>query len=125
MQSSLDRTGVCVSSSYSKKLLYMYVLLSKHCLPLFQEVESRRFCCILEAYILSIQYHIFSPTGDAESTTVHAAEYQLGVGKPGDTFSVSADSALGRSSIITGTTAGVTQFSEVSQITDCYWCSLF
>ena len=47
------------------------------------------------------------------------------VGKPGDTFSISADSAIERSSVITGTTAGVTQFSEVSQITDCYWCSLF
>ena len=44
----------------------------------------------------------------------------LAVGKPGDTASISADSALGRSSVITGTTAGVTQFSEVSQITDCY-----
>ena len=42
----------------------------------------------------------------------------LTVGKPGDTFSISADSALGRSSVITGTTAGVTQFSEVSEITD-------
>ena len=44
----------------------------------------------------------------------------LAVGKPGDTFSISADSALGKSSVITGTTAGVTQFSEVSQITDWY-----
>ena len=42
----------------------------------------------------------------------------LAEGKPGDTFSISADSALGRSSVITGTTAGVTRFSEVSQITD-------
>ena len=108
-----------------KKLLYMHVLLSKHCLPLFQDLEPQRFCCILEAYIPSTQCHIFSPTGDAESIAVHVAEYRLGVGKPGDTFSVSADSALGRSSVITGTTAGVTQFSEVSQITDCYWCSLF
>ena len=56
---------------------------------------------------------------DAELSSMAA------VGKPGDTFSISADSALGRSSVITGTTAGVTQFSEVSQITDCYWCSLF
>ena len=60
--------------------------------------------------------------GDAELSSMAAG---LAVGKPGDTFSVSADSALGRSSVITGTTAGVTQFSEVSQITDCYWCSLF
>ena len=37
---------------------------------------------------------------------------RLVVGK--DTLSI-ADSALGRSSIATGTTAGVTQFSEVSQ----------
>ena len=42
----------------------------------------------------------------------------LVMGKPGDTFSISADSALGRSSAITGTTARVTEFSEVSQITD-------
>jgi hypothetical protein len=43
----------------------------------------------------------------------------LAVGKRGDTSSITAaDSALGRSSVITGTTAGVTQFSEVSQITD-------
>ena len=61
----------------------------------------------------------FSPTGDAGSVAaVHGGRYGLAVGKPGDTFSISADSALGRSSVITGTTAGVTQFSEVSQITD-------
>ena len=36
----------------------------------------------------------------------------LAVGIPGDTFSI-ADSGLGRSSVIAGTTA---QFSEVSQI---------
>jgi hypothetical protein len=53
--------------------------------------------------------------GDAELSSVAAG---LAVGKPGDTASISADSALGRSSVITGTTAGVTQFSEVSQITD-------
>ena len=68
---------------------------------------------------------LFSPTGDAESVAVQSAGYGLAVGKPGDTFSISADSALGRSSVITGTTARVTQFSEVSQITDCYWSSLF
>ena len=51
--------------------------------------------------------------GDTELSSMAAG---LAVDKPGDT----ADSALGRSSIITGTTAGVTQFSEVSQITDCY-----
>ena len=49
----------------------------------------------------------------------------LAMDKLGDTFSISADSAIGRSSVITGTTAGVTQFSEVSQIIDCYWSSLF
>ena len=59
--------------------------------------------------------------GDAELSSMAAG---LAVGKPGDTFSI-ADSALGRSSVITGTTAGVTQFSEVSQITDCYCSSLF
>ena len=39
--------------------------------------------------------------------------------------SISADSAVGtlRSSVITGTTAGVTQFSEVSQITAARVCS--
>ena len=56
--------------------------------------------------------------GDAELSSMAAG---LAVGKP---ESVSADSALGRSSVITGTTAGVTQLSEVSQITDCYWSSL-
>ena len=60
--------------------------------------------------------------GDAELSSMAAG---LAVGKPGDTASISADSALGRSSVITGTTAGVTQFSEVSQITDCYWSGLF
>ena len=60
--------------------------------------------------------------GDAELSSMVAG---LAVGKPGDTASISADSALGRSSVITGTTAGVTQFSEVSQITDCYWSGLF
>ena len=41
----------------------------------------------------------------------------LTVGKPDDRFSI-ADSALGRSSVVSMTTAGVTEFSEVSQITD-------
>ena len=68
---------------------------------------------------------LFSPTGDTESVAVQSARYRLAEGKPEDTFSISADSALERSSVITGTTAGVTQFSEVSQITDCYWSSLF
>ena len=60
--------------------------------------------------------------GDTELSSMVAG---LAVGKPGDTASISADSALGRSSVITGTTAGVTQSSEVSQITDCYWSGLF
>ena len=42
---------------------------------------------------------------------------ELAVGKLGDTFS-STDSALGKSSVITSTTAGATQFSEVSYIID-------
>ena len=67
--------------------------------------------------IVCVTIHV----GDAELSSMAAG---LAVGKPGDTFSVSADSALGRSSVITGTTAGVTQFSEVSKITDCYWSSL-
>lgn len=43
-----------------------------------------------------------------------SATGQRRVQKSGDTFS-NADSALGKSSIITGTTAGATQFSDVSQ----------
>ena len=39
----------------------------------------------------------------------------LAVGKPGDTFSTY--SALGRSSVIKGTSAGVIEFSKVGQIT--------
>ena len=46
----------------------------------------------------------------------------LAVGKPDDGFSI-ADSALGTRSVVSVTTAGVTQFSEVSQISDCYWLS--
>ena len=52
----------------------------------------------------------YIPPGDAESASMAAG---LAVGKPGNTLSI-ADSALERSSIVTGTTAGVTQFSEVS-----------
>jgi hypothetical protein len=66
---------------------------------------------ILHSYQL---YH-YNFLGDAELSSMAAG---LAVGKPGDTASISADSALGRSSVITGTTAGVTHFSEVSQITD-------
>ena len=57
--------------------------------------------------------------GDDELSSMAAG---LAVGKPGDTLiSISTDSALGSSSVITGTTTtGVTQFSEVSQITVCY-----
>ena len=66
---------------------------------------------------------MYMTIGDAELSSM-AAGLAMAVGKPGDTFSI-ADSALGRSSVITGTTAGVTQFSEVSQITDCYCSSLF
>ena len=63
---------------------------------------------------------LFSPAGNVESVPVQSAGYGLAVGKPGDTFSISADSALGKSSVISGTTARVTQFSEVSLITDFY-----
>ena len=63
-----------------------------------------------------------STIGDAELSSMAAG---LAVGKPGDTASISADSALRRSSVSTGSTARVTQFSEVSQITDCYWSGLF
>lgn len=51
-------------------------------------------------------------SGDVELASMAAG---LVVEKAGDTLSVS-DSALGESSVISGTTAGVTQFSEVSQI---------
>ena len=52
--------------------------------------------------------------GDAELASIAAG---LTVEKAGqDTLSIS-DSALGESSVISGTTAGVTQFSEVSKIT--------
>ena len=71
--------------------------------------------CTLKVFCIHITIS-FSPSGDAESAVaVQGARYGLAVGKPGDTASISADSALGRSSIITGTTAGVTQFSEVSR----------
>ena len=74
-------------------------------------------------YIQALHISILYVTiGDAELSSMAAG---LAVGKPGDTASISADSALGGSSVITGTTAGVTQFSEVSQITDCYWSGLF
>ena len=64
----------------------------------------------------------YATTGNTELLSMAAG---LAVGKPGDTASISADSALGRSSVVTGTTAGMTQLSEVSQITDCYWSGLF
>ena len=53
---------------------------------------------------------LLSP-GDAELAPVAAG---LTVGKPDDRFSV-ADSAQGRSIAVTMTTAGVTEFTEVSQ----------
>lgn len=40
---------------------------------------------------------------------------RLAKGKPDSALSI-VDSAVGRSSVISGTTAGVTQFSEVSYI---------
>jgi hypothetical protein len=66
-------------------------------------------------------YCHFTGTGNAiESPDAELSSMvsRLAVGKPGDTASTSADLALERSSVITSTTAGVTQFSEVSQITD-------
>ena len=70
----------------------------------------------LDYVIMKTSIHLvfYITTGDAELSSMAAGQ---AVGKLGDTFSI-ADSALGRSSVITGTTAGVTQFSEVSQITD-------
>ena len=73
-------------------------------------------------WFFHICYDLTVTIDDAELSSMAVG---LAVGKPGDTASISADSALGRSSVITGTTAGVTQLSEVSQITDCYWSGLF
>ena len=64
-------------------------------------------------------HHTLSSLGDAESAFMAAG---LVMGKPDDGFSI-ADSALGTSSVVSVTTAGVTQFSEVSQIDGCYWWS--
>ena len=55
--------------------------------------------------------------GDAELASMAAG---LTLGKPDDRLSL-ADSALGGSSVASITTGGVTQLSEVSQISDCYW----
>ena len=61
-------------------------------------------------------YQTLPSPGDAESASMAAG---LAVGKPDDGFSI-ADSALGTRSVVSVTTAGVTQFSEVSQISNCY-----
>ena len=60
----------------------------------------------------AILYLTLPSPGDAESASMAAG---LAVGKPDDGFSI-ADSALGTRSVVSVTTAGVTQFSEVSQI---------
>ena len=51
---------------------------------------------------------LYATIGDAELSSMVA---RLAVGTPGDTASISADSVLERSSVITGTTAGMTQVS--------------
>ena len=57
-------------------------------------------------------HNLLYDIGDAELASIAAG---LAVGEPKDAPSI-ADSAIGRSSIVSGTTAGVTQFSEVSLI---------
>ena len=57
--------------------------------------------------------HTLLCIGDAELASMAAG---LAVGEPKDAPSV-ADSAIGRSSVVSGTTAGVTQFSEVRSMT--------
>ena len=49
--------------------------------------------------------------GDAELSSMATG---LAMDKPVDTFSISAESALGRSSVVTSTTAAETQFSGVN-----------
>ena len=61
-------------------------------------------------------YHTLSSPVDAKSAA------GLAVGKLDDGFTT-ADSALGTRSVVSSTTAGMTQFSEVSQISGCYWLS--
>ena len=63
-----------------------------------------------------VRLHFSLPSsGDTELAFMAA---RLAVGKSGDGFSIS-DSALGTRSLVSFTTAGVTQFSEVSQISIC------
>ena len=73
---------------------------------------SFQICASLFHCIFIFYLTLYIIIGDAELSSIAAG---LAVGKRA---SISADSALGRSStsIITGTTAGVTQFSEVSQL---------
>ena len=61
--------------------------------------------------LITIAEVFLNSSGDVELASMDAG---VAEGKPGDTFSI-ADSALGRSSVVTDTTAGVTQtqFSEV------------
>ena len=60
--------------------------------------------------------------GDAELSSLVAG---LAVGKPLDSLSLMTDSALGRSTLAASvTTAGVTQFSEVSLSNDYRWLSM-
>ena len=61
-----------------------------------------------------IHYHLHH---DADNAELACLDAQLAAMKLGDGFSI-ADSALGRSSVASVTTAGVTQFSEVSLIND-------
>ena len=68
-----------------------------------------------------IHLHLRHDAGNAESASLDA---RLAAVKLGDGFSI-ADSALGRSSVASVTTAGVTQFSEVSLINDSYCLSQF
>ena len=80
----------------------------------------------ITVYSINFSILTYIIIGDAKKLSLMVAG--LAVGKPASIRS--ADSAVGKSSgyqssVITGSTPGVTEFSEVSQITDCYWSGLF
>ena len=58
------------------------------------------------------------PDAVQDDEDVEAKEDGPGIDGKSDTSSIATDSAIGRSSIITGTTAKETQYSEVSRIID-------
>ena len=68
--------------------------------------------------ITRAQYYLYKPSGDAEFASGSNAV------KSADSSSIASDSAIGGSSIITGTTAKETQYSEVSLIWFKKYCDL-